>query len=206
MEDLKLEQWGESELHTSVDFARKEAYLWVHCLAFSWKTALLYRNSLDYNRQEISIWLRKSPNNIRAEEWEARTEASKQPTMSAINGSSGFGSDNSKSIDVNRVEMFRAGFHAPCSNLKYTMTKCSHLKLHFLNWLHRVALGLSNLFRVFCQLRFKYLWRHFQTIQADPANIVNVGMIDRCGKSHLWRFKGISEREATGGSQSPGQA
>ena len=40
-------------------------------------------------------------------------------TISATSGSSGFGSAIRSCIDVSTVEMFHAGFHAPCEIVNY---------------------------------------------------------------------------------------
>lgn len=37
-----------------------------------------------------------------------------------------------------------------------------------------------------------YLWWQIEDIKADPAYIINIGMVNGCNKSHIWWLERIS--------------
>lgn len=77
-------------------------------------------------------------------------------------------------------------------NKTWLKGRWSHLKIGRENKWILFDFGNQQIFKI----RVTHSRRHFQSIQTNSTTIINVRMINRCQKSHVWRFHGISAKTA----------
>lgn len=117
-------------------------------------------------------------------------------TISAISGSSGFGSAMSSWMEVRTVEMFRDGFQAPLKEMTIHIKET--LLLVCVKYI-LVSLIADKKRKIDCfviEISFN-LWWEFKSIVAYSSWIVNVWMVDRGQESYFGRLKRVPRGKKT---------